>query len=234
MGIFDFFKKTNSKANDSQMSKVIALVSNCQKLESSGRIPELQNALFELYSHFNKPGSGRLIIDYPNKLDLGLCFAFLLKYDWEHNPGVREVWAEDGFYCFMEYLDHQSGGRQGQAQGFLLFFALLCVGRDSLKPKFQDILNKAQIVGNPVFHPDDYKLGAQNIIDQISLLCTSGMRDLGQEAIPVVAKVLEKFGGLAYFEQTIHRTDLMKYAPKSIIDKERFIARVIESVLNDF
>ena len=233
MAFFSTGKKKNV-SSISQLYEIEALVKKIQYLEASGKIPELQDTLFRLYSYFTVPGSGQLIVNYPDKLELGLCFAFLLKYDWEHNPNIREVWAEDGFYCFMNYLDNQRGDRQGQAQGFLLYFAMLCVGRESLKPKIQDILNKAIMMGNPLFHPDDYRIGAQNIIDQISFLCVNGMRDMGQENLPTVTKVVERFNGLEFFEQTIHRADLVKYDPLHIINKERFIAKVIESVLCSF
>lgn len=234
MGFLDFLKNDKGPSHyTTSMSTVVSLVQKCQKVEHTGNLQAIQDALFELYSCFNKPGGGRLIIDYPNKADLGLCFAFLLKYDWEHNPSLREVWAEDGFYCFMEHLDHQGNGRQGQAEAFLLFFALLCAGRDSLKPKFQDILDKAATVGNPVFHADDYRIGAQNIIDQLALLCTSGIRDMGPSAASITGAVLMKFNGAKFFEQTIHRTDLMKYDPMDVINKLRFIARVIGSILED-
>lgn len=233
MGFFDFLQSKNRVNGGASMSTVVSLVNKCQKVEHTGNTTAIQQALFELYSCFNKPGGGSLIINYPNKSDLGLCFAFMLKYDWENNSSIREVWAENGFYCFMEHLDNQSGGRQGQAEALLLFFALLCVGRESLKPKFQDVLDKAARVNNPLFHPDDYRIGAQNLIDQLSLLCTSGMRELGPRGVQVSAMVLEKFGGTRFFEETIHRRDLMKYDPMDIINKLRFIAKIIGSILED-
>ena len=115
----------------------------------------------------------------------------------------------------------------------IILFTLLCVGRDSLKPKVQDILNKAKIMGNPVFHQDDYTIGAQNVIDQISLLAVSGIRDIGQKAIPVMTQIVTRYNGASFFESTIKRTDLMKYDVMDVIAKARFIRDVIGSILND-
>lgn len=224
-------KRNTTTASNASSLKV--LVDKCVELESKGKITELQNCLFQLYNQFNKPGAGKKLISYPEKDNLTLCFAFMLQYDWVHDSDIREVWAENGFYCIMEYIDHQPYGRQGQVEAMIILFTLLCVGRDSLKPKVQDILNKAKIMGNPVFHQDDYTIGAQNVIDQISLLAVSGIRDIGQKAIPVMTQIVTRYNGASFFESTIKRTDLMKYDVMDVIAKARFIRNVIGSILND-
>lgn len=210
-----------------------SLVDKCASLEAHGQISELQQCLFEIYSQLNKPGSGSKIINYPEKENLALCFAFMLQYDWVHDSDIREVWAEDGFYCIMEHIDHQSNGAQGQVEAMIILFTLLCAGRESLKPKLQDILNKAKILGNPVFHADDYRIGAQNVIDQISLLAVSGVRDMGPNAIPIMTKICQRYNGTRFFESTVKRTDLMKYDVMDVIAKARFFRDVIGSILAD-
>lgn len=225
MGLFDFQNNSNSSLK--------TLVDKCIELEPKGNSSELQNYLFQLYSQFNKPGAGKKIISYPEKDNLALCFAFMLHYDWIHDSDIREVWAEDGFYCIMEYIDHQPYGRQGQSEAMAILFTLLCVGRDSLKPKVQDVLNKSRMLGTPVFHTDDYTIGANNVIDQISLMAASGIRDLGQTAIPILAKIIGRYNGASFFESTIKRNDLMKYDPMDVVAKARFIRNIIGSILND-
>ena len=224
---------TANRTVSSNTNSLKRLVDKCASLEAHGQIPELQQCLFEIYSQLNKPGSGSKIINYPEKENLALCFAFMLQYDWVHDSDIREVWAEDGFYCIMEHLDHQSNGAQGQAEAMIILFTLLCAGRDSLKPKLQDILNKAKVLGNQVFHADDYRIGAQNVIDQISLLAVSGIRDMGPNAIPIMTKICQRYNGTSFFESTIKRTDLMKYDVMDVIAKARFFRDVIGSILAD-
>jgi hypothetical protein len=210
-----------------------SLVTKCLQLETKGNVSELQNCLFQLYSMLNKPGTGKNIVQYVEKDNLALCFAFMLQYDWVNDSDIREVWAEDGLYCIIEHLDHQPHGRQGQAEAMIILFTLLCVGRESLKCKIQDKLDKGKVVGNMIFHSDDYNLGAQHVIDQISLLAVSGIRDLGPAAIPVMNKIVDRYNGGRFFESTIKRTDLMKYDPMEVMLKARFVRDVIGSILKD-
>lgn len=250
MGIFDFFNKrkkereqqeqlrlkqetARNRVQGSNSNSLKALVDKCSSLEVNGQINELQNCLFQIYTQFNRPGGGRAIINYSEKDNLALCFAFMLQYDWVHDSDIREVWAENGYYCIMEHIDHQSNGAQGQVEAMIVFFTLLCAGRDSLKPKIQDILNKAKLVRNPVFHEDDYRIGAQNVLDQISLFAISGMRAAGPAAAPIIAKICQRYNGTQFFEATIKRTDLMKYDVRDVIAKARFIRDVIGSILED-
>lgn len=243
MGLFNLFnkKKKEQKAqeqarlhltNTPNTTSLKSLVYKCAEFEAKGKIAELQECLFQLYSQFNKPGAGSKITSFPEKENLALCFVFMLQYDWIHDQDIREVWAENGFYCIMEHLDHQSNGTQGQAEAMIIFFLLLCVGRESLKPKIQDILNKAIFFGNPLFHYDDYNIGAQNVIDQISFLTISGTRTIGENKFLTMAEIITRYNGTSYFETTIKRTELMKYDVIDVIAKARFIRDVIGSVLN--
>lgn len=221
------------KSTSSNSNSLKQLVDKCASLETKGQIQELQQCLFQIYNQLNKPGSGKKIVNYPEKDNLALCFAFMLQYDWVHDSDIREVWAENGYYCMMEHLDNQTNGAQGQAEAMIIFFTLLCAGRDSLKPKIQDIINRAKILGNPIFHEDDYRIGAQNVIDQISLFVVSGIRPMGSAALPIMAKICQRYNGTSFFEATIKRTDLMKYDVHDVVAKARFIRDVIGSILND-
>lgn len=227
-------QNTNTvSASSGIQSQMKSLVTKCLLLETKGNVSELQNCLFQLYSMLNKPGTGKYIVQYVEKDNLALCFAFMLQYDWVNDSDIREVWAEDGLYCIIEHLDHQPHGRQGQAEAMIILFTLLCVGRESLKCKIQDILDKGKVVGNMIFHSDDYNLGAQHVIDQLSLLAVSGIRDLGPAAIPIMNKIVDRYNGGRFFESTIKRTDLMKYDPMDVMQKARFVRDVIGSILKD-
>ena len=46
-------------------------------------------------------------------------------------------------------------------------------------------------------------------------------------------KIVSKFNGAQYFEQTIKRRDLMKYDVMDVFRKAKFIKSVIESILQD-
>jgi hypothetical protein len=52
--------------------------------------------------NFNQRGSGSLIIDFPNKIKLGECFVLMLQYDWTGDKEIREVWAENAFFCIID------------------------------------------------------------------------------------------------------------------------------------
>ncbi len=232
MGLFTRFKKKT--ADESDIQKVTSLVNACVYLEPRMKISPLLDKLKELDSLINQPGGGKLITDFPDKENLGICFAFMLHYLKGQSSLVREIWAQEGFYCFIEYLDHQRGGRRGQAEANVLFFTLLCVGRDLLKPKIQDVIDKVRAPQTPfhsVFHADDYAKGAQHVLDQISLFCVSCIHDLGESAVPIMMKITQRYNGFEFFEQTIRRRDLLVYDPHTIIDKERFIRDSIELYL---
>lgn len=217
-----------------QQSSMDNLVNECLELELKGRINELQNSLYKLYALFNKPGGGQLIINYQCKDNLALCFAFMLQYDWMNDPDIREVWAENGFYCIVEHIKHQPYGMKGQAEAMIIFFILLCVGRDSLKPKVQDIVSKAKYdIVVRGFHEDDYAKGADNVIDQFSLLAVSGIREIGPQGVALMSIICQKYNGADFFQNTITRTDLLKYDVMDVWKKAEFISKVIGSILAD-
>lgn len=223
-----------NKRKSNQLSSVDDLVNECLNLELKGNVSELQNSLYRLYALFNKPGGGQLIINYHRKDNLALCFAFMLKYDWIHDSDIREVWAEDGFYCIVDYIKNQPNGMRGQAEAMIILLILLCVGRNSLKPKVQNIINKAKYdLVDRGFHEDDFAIGADNVIDQISLLAVSGVREIGPQGVAVMSQICQRFNGFTFFEETIRRKDLMKYDVMDVWGKAEFISKIIGSILED-
>lgn len=160
----------------------------------------------EWFDLLNEPEASAQIVDYLEKENLALCFAFMLHYDWMHDSDISEVWAENGFYCIQEYLDNQTNGQQGQVEGMIILFTLLCVCRDSLFTKIQDLINKAEYSKHSsIFHKDDYEIGAQNVIDQISLVSVSGIRAMGEAVVPMMMKIVTKYNGFQFFQETITR-----------------------------
>ena len=224
--------ENRSKLNP--QTSIDTLVNECLQLETKGNIDKLQDSLYRLYTFFNRPGGGQLIINYPRKDNLALCFAFMLHYDWIHDSDIREVWAEDGFYCIIEHIEHQPHGMQGQIEAMIILFVLLCVGRKSLKPKAQNIISRAKFdSANRVFHEDDFIKGSDNVIDQFSLLAVSGVRGMGPQGAAVMSKICEKYNGYQFFQDTISRRDLMKYDVMDVMNKAKFISRIIGSILTD-
>ena len=222
-----------NRNSQSLQTEVEHLVNECIQLESSNQIPELQERLYEMYQYFNKPNGGRLIIDFPNKSNLATCFSFLLQYDWIGDSDLREVWAEDGFYCIVNHIQHQNDGMRGQCEAMIILFMLLCVGRDSLLPKVQDILDKARIRHNPIFHMDDYENGAQLVINQFAFMAASGARQLGPDGQKLMSIICKRYNGFLFFVDTIQNTELMKSSPISVFNKMKFVAAIIESILED-
>ena len=70
----------------------------------SGSVALLQNELFQFASLLNKPGSGMLITRFPQKDRLCEVFNLCLQFDWMNDSDIREVWAENAFFCIAEYF----------------------------------------------------------------------------------------------------------------------------------
>lgn len=230
IGPFSDLSRNNTSKEKEEFER---LVKNCIQFESDNHIEDLQNCLYSFYSMINKPNKGYLILEYKQKDELALCFAFMIQYDWMHDNDICEVCAWNGFYSIIEHNNHQPYGREGQCEAMIVLFTLLCIGRKYLIPKIQDILNKASLLGNPLFHADDYRLGAQNVIDQISFLAVWNIREMGQKAIPVLQQILIRYNATSFFAEIIKRKDLMKYNPSDIFQKANFVKRIIESELRD-
>ena len=103
----------------------------------NGNIALLQNELFQLVSNFNKPGCGKLITGFAEKDRLAECFTLCLQYDWMNDSDIREVWAENGFYCIVDYLTSHWNNKQDLIAASLNLFLLLHQGKESLKPKIK-------------------------------------------------------------------------------------------------
>ena len=87
---------------NSSFTKIKSQIDESLFLSKNGNTFDIQNSLHHLYMNFNQRGSGLLIIDFPNKIKLGECFVLMLKYDWMRDEDIREVWAENAFYCIID------------------------------------------------------------------------------------------------------------------------------------
>ena len=193
----------------------------------NGNIALLQNELFQLVSNFNKPGSGKLITGFAEKDRLAECFTLCLQYDWMNDSDIREVWAENGFYCIVDYLASHWNNKQDLIAASLNLFLLLHYGKESLKPKINDILRKAKMVGNPIFSNDDYRNDAEYLIREFQFFAATLLSPIAKTHNIFSASVKPAF------ERAKTDFEFASVSPVDIMQKMKFIASVIESILND-
>lgn len=191
----------------------------------SGDVPLLQDKLFQLVSQLNKPGTGRLITNYPAKDRLCECYSLCLRYDWMNDSDIREVWAENGFYCIIDYLSKDAKSTQDKVAGGLDLFLHTLYGKDSLVPKFNDILHKAGLRGEPFFDANDYSKGAYYLIKQFMFLGASLFK-------PFATKALQG-NNYNLYTQIVNDPEIRSIPLNRITLKAQFISRIIESILND-
>ncbi len=226
------------------MRQVIEKVEKSIHLFEQGNIPALQQQLFELYAEFNQIGGGQKIINYPRKDQLAECFTLMLKFDWMHDKDIREVWAENGFYCLIKYITTDARNQVDQiAAGLNLFLHLNSGGGDSLMPKINDIIikNKSLVHGSlnisrlfgfhkkdkadNIFDEKDYDKGAAWLIAQFCFLSAQIIKDSVRQYNLLQKPLIDNF------HTVLSVKELYKYEPQQIIKKAKFISDVIESVL---
>ena len=213
--------------NQTKNEQIKIQVINSIDLYAQNNIPALQQQLYELYLNFNKSGGGRLIINYPQKEQLAECFTLMLRFDWGNDDDISEVWAENGFYCLIEYINNNHS-QQDQIVGGLDLFLHLFYGRKYLKPKINDILLKAQLRHVFVFDDDDYNSGADYIINQFLFFSAQIIK-------PIVLKhdnIL--FGSVkTCFYDILKEKSFNHLSTEKIFMKAKFISKVIGSILED-
>ena len=210
-----------------QMEIIKRQVQNAIHLYERQNILILQQQLYELYSNFNQIGGGKLIINYPNKDQLAECFTMMLKFDWMNDNDIREVWAENGFYCIIEYLNKQANTPIDTAVGALDLFLHLCIAREDLKPKIQQVLNTAVRLMNPIFKDHYINNRADCLIDQFLYLSAKMIQPL----MKMHGNILQENYKKEYDSILLNMDIEQCCTPNSIIEKASFIANVIGSVL---
>lgn len=194
-----------------------------------GDILSLQNSLYNLYGNFNKFGGGRLIVNYPEKDRLSECFCMCLRYDWMNDSDIREVWAEDGFYCIVKHLLDHLNEKQELIVSALDLFLLLHYGQNDLETKFNDVLAKGLMLRNPLFSQKEYAKGAPYLIREFMFFAVAILSPVVAKHPTIISVELRQ----AYENA---KTDFEEFAVVpvgQIIDKLRFLSRIIESILED-
>lgn len=211
------------------MERIIKQVQNTIHLYECKDIPALQQQLYQLYLNFNQKGGGKLIVNYPEKDKLAECFTLMIMFDWINDNDIREVWAEDGFYCIIEYMNKQTKSPVDTAVGALNLFLHLCVAKDHLKHKIQEILNMAAILMNPIFKDHYTNNSADYLIDQFLYLSAKMIQPLTKIHDNILQDKYKEIYDIILSNREIER----QCKPNSIIEKASFIAAVIGSTLED-
>lgn len=195
----------------------------------SGNIAQLQNDLFQFASLLNKPGSGQLITGFSQKDRLCEVFNLCLQFDWMNDPDIREVWAENAFYCIAEYFK-EAQTQQDYIAAALDLFLTCSYGRNSLRPKFNDILRKARIhpIHSTVFSQDDYNGGADYLIREFSFFGATLISRVVRAHPNIISTRLKDAYETAKTDFVFATVD-----PNDIIKKMSFISMIIGSIIED-
>lgn len=232
MGIFDDIMSQRYGLSSNNLKTQVDAAINFYE---QGNISALQQKLYEIYSGMNKPGGGRQILEFNQKDRLCEIFTLCLRYDWMHDSDIREVWAENGFYCVATYLNEDAKTMQDLLAGALDLFLLLHYGKDSLAPKINDILRKASFrasmgIGTEgkIFDEDDFANGADWLIREFSFFAATWVSKVERQHPQIISSDIRS----AY--QTA-KTDynFATISPDKIMAKMQFIAKIIGSILSD-
>lgn len=224
MNIFNFFKPSKIKNPSILFSKS---VDDAIELFEKGQVLDLQNKLFEMYSFINKPGMGYLVTEYSQKDRLSECFSMCLRFDWIHDSDIREVWAENGFYCIATYMTNDAKSKVDYFAAAFDMFLLLYYGRNNLKRKFTDILQTAFFHGNSIFDSNDYKFGADYLIRQFAFFCATIITPF-VKSNNIITSDIQPF-----YQASKNDFVFASIPPNIILAKAKFIAKSIESILNN-
>lgn len=195
----------------------------------SGDVARLQNDLFQFASQLNKPGSGQLIINFSQKDRLCEVFNLCLQYDWMNDSDIREVWAENAFFCIVEYLKKVQTKQDYFAASLDLF--LTCFyGKESLKTKFNSILYKARIHPRHciIFSQDEYSGGAEYLIREFAFFSATLISPVVRTHPNIISTRLKPI-----YESATTDFEFANVPPKSIMAKMQFIAAIIGSLIED-
>jgi len=217
-------QERNKHANFGIKPEVDSIIS----VFENGNIPLLQQQLYELYSKFNKPGGGRLITSFPEKDRLCEVFNLCLQYDWIYDSDIREVWSENAFYCIAEYFK-VAQTKQDFFAAALDLFITCSYGKDSLKPKFNDILSKARIhpVHSEFFDEADYNGGAEYLIREFAFFSATIISPMVKSHPSIISPEL-----LSDYETAKTDFEFATVTPENVMRKMHLISAIIGSILD--
>lgn len=195
----------------------------------SGNISLLQKELFQFASLLNKPGSGRLITNYPQKDRLCEVFVMCLMYDWMNDSDIREVWAENAFYCIATYFN-EAQTKMDHVAAALNLFLTCCYGKNDLKPKFNDILSKALIHPRHflIFTEKEYDGGANYLIREFSFFSATLISSLVRQKPSIIPPRLK-----SAYESAKTDFEFVSVRPEEIMKKMSFISVIIGSIISE-
>lgn len=223
MGFSDYFGMSDKR--DTLKPYVDKAISTFE----SGNIPQLQNDLFQFASLLNKPGSGKLITSFSQKDRLCEVFNLCLQYDWMNDSDIREVWAENAFYCIAEYFKVARTNQDYFAAALDLF--LTCsYGRDSLKTKFDDVLYKARIHPRHciIFTQDEYNGGADYLIREFAFFSATIISPVVRTHPNIISSQLK-----SAYESAKTDFEFATVGPEDIMRKMTFLSAIIGSIIED-
>ena len=215
--------------NRSAFSGIKSDVDSIISVFEAGNIPLLQQKLYELYSKFNKPGGGRLITSFPEKDRLCEVFNLCLQYDWIYDSDIREVWSENAFYCIAEYFK-VAQTKQDYFAAALDLFITCSYGKDSLKPKFNDILSKAKMhpIHSAFFDEADYNGGADYLIREFAFFSATIISPMVKSHPNIISPKLHDD-----YETAKTNFEFARITPDVILRKMQLISAIIGSILDD-
>ena len=217
-------------------SSIALKVKNCIHLFEQRNIPSLQQGLFVLYNEFNCRGGGRKIIGFEHKDQLCECFDMMLVYDWMNDSDIREVWAEDGFYCISKYLNKDAKNMQDLFAGALDLFLLLCDGERDLYPKIIEIITKAKYKAtmspmsaeNTLFSQKDFAGGAPYLFRQFKFFAATIISKVEKQHPQVISSSYR-----TAYENAKIDFEFATIPMDKVLAKMDFFASIIGSILED-
>ncbi len=210
------------------ISMIKQLVDEAIRNFESKDILSLQNSLYRLYGNFNKLGGGQLIINFPEKDRLSECFCMCLRFDWMNDADIREVWAEDGFYCIVNHLINHLDEKQELIVSALDLFLLLHYGRNDLETKFNDVLAKGLMLENSLFSQKEYAEGSSYLIREFMFFAATLLSPVVARYPTIISSELRKV-----YENAKTDFEFATIPVTQIIAKLKFLSRIIESILED-
>lgn len=205
------------------------------KLFERGNIPALQQKLFEIYSGMNKPGGGKQIVTFNQKDKLGEIFTLCLRFDWMDDSDIREVWAEDGFYCLATYLTKDAKTTLNLVAGALDMFLLIHYGKKNLLPKVNDILRRASqraamgfSTESRIFDTADFQNGGEYLLREFAFFTATLISKVERQHPQIISSAVRPD-----YDKARRDFVFANVPADKIFAKMQFIARIIESILLD-
>lgn len=231
----EYMSKINMKNNDQDSSVLQSPIKKdvdiIIKTYEDGSIPLLQQRLFELYNKLNKPGRGKLVTTYPEKDRLCEFFTLCLQYDWMNDSDIREVWAENAFYCITDYyLNYAKTNQDHFVAGLDLLWVLYC-GKDGLVTKFSDVLQRAQFhpVHSLLFSPANYEGGAFHLIREFTWFAANEVRPVESLHPEIIKGKLRQ-----EYEKALNNEEFQNTGSGNTLLKMKLLSSIICSILEDF